>query len=145
MKQRIIFMSLAIFLFGILLVACGEDSLEPGLHYIGNDEFSEIVASDCADGYFVYIGRPTCDYCREFEPILEETLEYLEIGMYYFQTARARYDNEETMLRLLAPLNIEGIPIVVHLVHGQVAAYIIGVHTQEDIIAFIDENGGINN
>ena len=144
MKQRRVILSLIMVLFGILLVACGSNS-EPGLHEIGNEEFAELVASDNEAGHWVYIGRPTCQYCRELEPILEEALHDLGAPMYYFQTAKARYADEDKMLELLAPLNLEGIPIIVHLVDGDVATYLIGVHTQEEIIAFIEENGGINN
>ena len=144
MKQRKVILSLLIFLFGMLLIACGNETIEPGLQEIGNEEFSEIVTSESLDGYFVYIGRPTCQYCRIFEPILQETLEDLEITMYYFQTAKARYDDEQTMLALLAPLNIEGIPIIVYLVNGSVVDYIIGVHTQAEITAFLEINNKIN-
>lgn len=144
MKQRQVILSLIMVLFGIFLVACDTNSLEPGLHEIGNETFAEFVASDSETGYWVYIGRPTCQYCRELEPILEEALQSLEAPMYYFQTAKARYADEDKMLALLAPLNIEGIPIIVHLVDGHVIAYLIGVHTQDEIIAFIEENGGIN-
>jgi len=148
MKQRKIMLSLIMVLFGILLVACGNDDTPPGLHEIGNDRFAEILTADGEAGIFVYIGRPTCQYCREFEPILEATLQELEMPMYYFQTAKARYDaeagGEARMLELLAPLEIEGIPIVVYLVNGQVVDYIIGVHQQAEIIAFLGENDRID-
>ena len=144
MKRRQVILSLLMFLFSILLAACEADSPVLGLYEISNEEFSEIVTSENVNGYFVYIGRPTCQYCREIEPILQETLEDLEMTMYYFQTAKARYDDEEKMLALLAPLNIDGIPIIVHLVNGRVVDYLIGVHTQAEIIAFIETNDEMN-
>lgn len=144
MKRRQVILSIITVLIGILLVACGSSEPELGLYEIGNEQFAKIVASDNEAGYWVYIGRPTCQYCRELEPILEETLQYLEAPMYYYQTAKARYDDEDKMLSLLAPLDIEGIPIIVHLINGEVVAYLIGVHTQDEIIVFINEHGGIN-
>ena len=144
MKRRKVILILKIFLFGMLLVACGS-SIESGLHEIGNEEFAEIIASDSEAGYWVYIGRPTCYYCREIKPILEETLQYLEAPMYYFQTARARYTDEDRMLELLNPLDIDGIPIIVRLVDGRVDDYLIGVHSKGEIVAFIEENSEIDN
>jgi len=139
MKQCKAILVLGLFLFGILLVACS-DSIYLGLQEIGNEEFAEIVTRDSETGYLVYIGRPTCQYCRVLKPILEGTLEYLEVSMYYFQTATARYADEDKMLELLDPLNIDGIPIIVRLVDGRVVDYLIGVHPQAEIIAFIEAN-----
>jgi len=143
MKQQKVILSLVVFLFGILLTACGNRT-NPGLHEIGNDEFYEIVTSNSEAGYWVYIARPTCLYCQEMESVLEETLQYLDVPMYYFQTDRGRYEDEDRMLGLLAPLGIDGIPIIVHLVDGYVASYLIGVHTQAEIIEFIEANGSTN-
>ena len=144
MKRRKLFLSLIIALFGILLMACNAEVVEPGLHEIGNDEFAEILADEGETGTFVYIGRPTCQECRAFEPILQRTLQHLEMSMYYFQTAKARYDTEAggeaRMLELLAPLQIEGIPIIVYLVDGQVIDYLIGLHQQEEVEKFINSN-----
>jgi len=139
MKRKVILV-LVISLFGMVLVAC--DSGSSGLREIGNEEFAEIVNSENEAGYWVYIGRPTCEKCREMKPNLEEVLEYLAVPMYYFQTAKARYADEDRMLELLEPLDIEGIPIIVHLINGRVANYLIGVYTQEEIIDFIKANGG---
>jgi len=138
MKRYKVILILAIFLMGLFLVACDNEIELLGLYEIGIEEFAEIIASDSESGYLVYIGRPTCEYCRQLEPILEETLYFLDSSMYYFQTAKARYLNEDKMLELLDPLNIDGIPIIVHLVDGRITDYLIGVHTQDEIITFIN-------
>lgn len=144
MKQQKKVLSLIVVLLGILLMACSDNSVEPGLSEIGNERFAEILAQEDSEGTFVYIGRPTCRYCREFEPILEATLQEIDMFMYYFQTAKARYDQEyggeARMLSLLSPLEIEGIPIVVYLRDAQVVDYIIGVHQHAEIVAFIERN-----
>jgi len=140
MKQRNYMLSLIILLCIMFLTACN-NSLDPGLHIIGNNSFYEILNSDSEEGYFVYIGRPTCDLCRQMEPNIEQTLQELSMPMYYFQTALARteedYGGEARMLELLAPLNIDGIPIIVHLINGEVASYLIGVHDQSVITTFL--------
>jgi len=138
MKQHQVLLIIAMFILGSFLVACENETSPLGLYEIGNEEFAEIVASNSESGYLVYIGRPTCQYCRQLEPILEEALHYLESSMYYFQTAKARYMDEDKMLELLDPLGIDGIPIIIHLVDGFVTNYLIGVNTQDEIIAFIN-------
>jgi len=125
-----------IIMFGLMLASCST-ALEPGLNEIGNDRFEEVLAESSSNAKFVYIGRPTCPFCREFEPILDDTLRELEIGMYYFQTAAARYENEARLLSLLDPLNITGVPIIVFLEDGLVSDYLIGVSTREEIIDFL--------
>jgi len=143
-KCKFIF-SLIIILLGFVMVACSNETIEPGLYTIGNSEFYEIVNSDSEDGYWVYIGRPTCQYCRMVEPIIESALYHLDARMYYFNTDVARYEDEAKMLSLVNPLQIEGIPIIVHLVNGQVATYKIGVYTQGEIVDFLQSNGFVYN
>lgn len=139
MKKRNVLVVLTAVIMGLFLTACNNDSLEPGLHEIGNAEFATIMANTSADGTWVYIGRPTCRYCRRMEPNIEQALQELSRPMYYFQTAAARYQDEARMLELLEPLDILGIPIIVHIVDGQVATYMIGVYQIDEIIAFLEE------
>ena len=121
----------------VFLTGCSR-GLEPGLHEIGNPEFAEIIANTGNEGTFVYIGRPTCRYCRRLEPNLEQALQELELPMYYFETADARRIDENRMLELLEPLGIPGIPIIVYIVNGEVADYLIGVHSVGEIIEFLE-------
>lgn len=121
----------------LFLTGCGSE-LEPGLHEINNVEFAEILADTSDEGVFVYIGRPTCRYCRRLEPILEAALQELSRPLYHFETAAARRIDENRMLGLLEPLGIPGIPIIVHIVDGEVVSYLIGVHSTSDIIEFLE-------
>lgn len=129
-----------IVLIMVLLLAGCSRGLSAGLHEISNAEFAVVLADRSSDGTWVYIGRPTCRYCRRMEPNIRQTLETLNQPMYYFQTASARYENEDRMLELLEPLDIPGIPIIVHIVDGEVADYLIGVHTTEVITEFLTSN-----
>lgn len=141
MKQRKTLLYLVFVLFCILLVACGRN--RAGLHEIGNTEFAQILEREGV-GTFVYIGRPTCELCYVFEPILQETLQELGMPMYYFQTDQARQTDEDKMLELLEPLNIDGIPIIIYVIEGYVVDYIIGPHQSADIVAFIEANNITN-
>lgn len=137
MKKCNVLVALLVVLVGLFLTACSSDP-EPGLQEIGNDEFATIIANTSEAGTWVYIGRPTCRYCRQMEPNIEQALQELARTMYYFQTAAARYQDEARMLELLAPLEIPGIPIIVHIVNGEVARYMIGVYPVNDIIEFLE-------
>ena len=135
MKQKPYLITLFVLLV-IFLTGCSR-GLTPGLHEIGNPEFANIMAQTGNGGTFVYIGRPTCRYCRRLEPNLEQALQELELPMYYFETAAARRIDENRMLELLEPLDIPGIPIIVYIVNGEVSDYLIGVHSTANIIEFI--------
>ena len=136
MKKRNVLVTLFVVLV-VFLTACNSDSA-PGLQEIGNSEFATIMTNTSDAGTWVYIGRPTCRYCRRMEPNIEHALEDLNRSMYYFQTAAARYQDEARMLELLEPLGIPGIPIIVHIINGEVADYMIGVHPTDDIIEFLE-------
>ena len=138
MKKRNILVALLVVFVGLFLTACNSDP-EPGLQEIGNAEFATIMANTSESGTLVYIGRPTCRDCRRMESNIEQALQEPPRPMYYFQTAAARYQDEALMLELLEPLGIPGIPIIVHIVNGEVARYMIGVYPVDDIIQFLKE------
>ena len=128
-------------------MACGSSDepeiVEPGLYYIGNEALSAILNDENDDIVFIYIGRPTCPLCVEFEPILDEALAYLERPLKYFQTDLARADDEEQMLFLLEKIGITGIPIIVALKDDGIRDYIMGVYTMEEVLYFFESNGGL--
>ena len=116
------------------------------LFYIGNAEMYEILNDRSGTGFFVYIGRPTCPHCREFEPVLRETLRYLDGEMRYFEIDLAREtdaESEMTMLEILNELGVPGVPSTVFIVDGEVVDRLDG-REREDIISFFEANGGLN-
>ena len=146
LKKCMLLISLLVVSF--LMAACGlgngpEDNIEPGLYYIGNDELYEILNTEGDEGFFIYIGRPTCPMCQEFEPILNETLDDLEAALRYFQTDMARADDEDQMLLMLEALRITGVPIVVYIENRELRDFIMGVYTMEEVMNFFEYNGGL--
>ena len=116
------------------------------LFYIGNSDMYEILNDRSGEGFFVYIGRPTCPACREFEPTLRETLRYLDQELRYFEIDIAREtdaESEMTVSEILDTMGVGGVPSTVYIVNGEVVDILSG-RSQEDIISFFEANGGLN-
>lgn len=152
MKLKKMVLLLALFVVSFGMIACGSDDepeavVEPGLYPIGNDELYQILNNESEEenetGIFVYMGRPTCPMCREFEPVLDEALAYLGMSLNYFQTDQARVDDEAQMLLLLETLGITGIPIIVYIENGELRDFLMGMHEMEDVIDFFESNGDV--
>ena len=117
------------------------------LVYVGNSKMYEILNDDSGEGFFVYIGRPTCPHCAAFEPTLEETLRYLDQELFYYQLDLARAadaESEMTMAEIMGELEVTGVPRIVYIKDGLVIDALAGNRSQEDVISFFDENGGLN-
>ena len=117
------------------------------LLYIGNAEMYEIINDTSDEGFFVYVGRPTCPVCADFEPTLEETLQYLDQDLRYFQTDLASLANEESEMttgEIASALDITGVPRILYIENGSVVDLITGNRSREDIISFFEDNGGLN-
>jgi len=118
------------------------------LFYIGNSDMYEILNDQSNTGFFVYIGRPTCPHCRDFEPTLRETLRYLGQELRYFQTDLASTLNDQsemTVSEILNALGVRGVPATVFIVNGEVVDELAtSDRTQEGIAEFFEANGGLN-
>lgn len=117
------------------------------LTYIGNEDMYDILNDRSGTGHFIYIGRPTCPACQQFEPVLRATLQELDQELRYFQTDRAREADDEsemTMIEILDALGIQGVPTMAYIVNGQVVDSFTRIETREGILAFLEANGGLN-
>jgi len=125
-----------------------DDAGREELFYIGNDDMYEILNDRSGEGFFVYIGRPTCPNCREFEPVLRETLQSLGGEMRYFQTDIARESDDVsamTTIDILNLINVPGVPSTVFIVNGEVVDRLgNSERTPEGLNAFFEANGGLN-
>ena len=123
------------------------------LTYVSSEDVAEILGDMSGTGTFVYIGTPHCPFCREFEPILNETLVELGVTLRYFQvhdpilTANQELTAEifDTLMELAGPIGWGGgVPVVMYFSNGQVIDIISGVQQREVILDFFERNGGIN-
>lgn len=115
------------------------------LHVIGNSEMEAILDDDSGRGTFVYIGRPTCPVCNEFEPILEHTLKRLSQELPYYEADLARLEDAQRSSVIFNRLDgVTGVPVIVYIENGQVVDALTGIHQQEAIQEFFEANGGLS-
>ena len=125
----------------------GENNDIARLFYVGNTEMYEIINDRTGEGFFVYVGRPACPHCAAFEPVLEETLEYLDQDLRYYQTDLAALGDDEsemTMAEIIGELDVTGVPRILYIENGAVIDALSGNQPKENVLTFFDDNGGLN-
>jgi len=50
---------------------------------------------------WIYIGRPTCEECKRFSPVLKEVFKENNKHIYYYNIDIARKENEQEMINML--------------------------------------------
>lgn len=70
-----------------------KDSSLSGIHELTYDELQKKLESD--ELFVLYIGRPDCGDCREFEPILTSYLEENEGTYIYYLNTKTFRDNSK--------------------------------------------------
>lgn len=93
---------------------------------------------DAGGTVFLYVGRPTCPFCREFQPILAQTLIDRGESIYYFEIDLAREANAGLTDEVLSQLGISGVPALLYLEDGVVVDQLTGVRTPEELNVFFD-------
>ena len=124
---------------------------QTGLTYLASEEMEVVLTDNSGEGIFVYVGTPLCPACQQFEPTLIATLEYLDLGLRYFQFHQAFELNEELTQQIIyeiddlaRPRGWEGgVPVVMLFVNGTVVEVLEGIHSQEEIIEFFERHGGL--
>jgi len=121
------------------------------LPYIGNLEMYEILNDRSGEGFFVYIGRPDCSACLEYEPLLEEILEELDRELRYYRVDLALLEEDSVLdpVETLEILQVHYVPSIVFIQNGELVDLITGVSflgadAREVTIEFFEENGGLN-
>ncbi|OTN76137.1 hypothetical protein A5886_001214 [Enterococcus sp. 8G7_MSG3316] len=126
---RVLFLS-------VFLIVSGCSITNSSLIEVRNQELAQALESDSK--FFIYIGRPTCPICEDFESILENALEELDNNLYYFNTDKARDEDEEKMLALIESLEIVAVPTIIYVEYGEVISQLNGLHTQVEVIDFFE-------
>ena len=114
-----------------------------GLNIVSLSEMETILSDRSGSGTFVYIGRPTCPFCRDFEPILEGVLEELDVQLAYFETDRADQVDRARRLEIFEELGVTGVPVLVYIENGQTVDILTGVQDAATVHQFFARNGGI--
>ncbi|MFI8496722.1 thioredoxin family protein [Peribacillus butanolivorans] len=78
------------------------------------------------ENIWVYIGRPTCDECDRFSPVLKEVLKENNKQIYYYNTDKARKENEQEMVNQLNKLGVKTVPTMINFKNGKVINTVVG-------------------
>lgn len=103
------------------------------------EDIEKMIKSDKKQ--LIYLGRPTCTYCQQFQPIIEELSDTYQYGYYYINTDDISSTNLSKILELL---NIDegnfGTPTLVVMQKGKQEAIQPGYTDREGLFKFLQEN-----
>ena len=75
--------------------------------------------------HILYVGRPTCYYCRQNSPVLKEFNTLINGQLLYYNTDSDLLDRESRKV-LFDKLGIPGTPSVIRLKNGQLISGYLG-------------------
>lgn len=108
-----------------------------GFKRVNMTQVKALINSQNNEEYLLYIGRPTCYYCREFSPALKEFNQLTKGKLMYFDidkevNAHAYVFNE---------LGIPGTPFIMRIKNGQIIkAWVGGGVNATELYNFIYHN-----
>ncbi|MGW8959360.1 thiol reductase thioredoxin [Paenibacillus sp. NPDC055715] len=83
------------------------------------------------EGFYFYIGRPSCYYCREFSPILKEFSWRISQPIYYYNQDGGDWGPEIRQF-LKDHINLQGTPTLAYIKDGKVVAQQVGTGVNAD-------------
>lgn len=92
------------------------DSSKNTLISINSTNLEDKILNDKSD-FFIYVGRPSCPYCKIFLPNLKKSIINEDYSVYYYNTDEQKYD--ERFDKVLTQLNITSVPILIYMKDGQ--------------------------
>ncbi|MGP6140326.1 MULTISPECIES: thioredoxin family protein [unclassified Jeotgalibaca] len=98
-------------------------------------DYEAVMTEDVA---YLYFGRDTCSYCREFEPLMNEAIQETGTKVYKYDTDKHKNDGD--FQDILDANEVKTVPKLVRLEKGVVTDYVDHTHTQAQITALLTEN-----
>lgn len=84
---------------------------------ININQLNSAIKSNFPGNYYIFIGRPTCPYCRKFSPVIKKLTK--KNTVYYFNT-----DNHKTNKQLKNivqnKLQIKTVPYITYVQNGKI-------------------------
>lgn len=109
-----------------------------GLKKVSSAILSKKIASN--EETLVYIGRPTCPYCKIVQPKLERIAKDNYFKLLYYNTDDAKKDDKKLLKETLNTLGVESVPTLVLLKGGQVDKSFSGTEDLNKISKYIGEH-----
>lgn len=135
---KIILLVAIVFLLGASALGCSRQGNDGNLISMSLNELREVASTE---GYgFVYISSPTCRTCQEFQPIVLEAIDYLDIEIYLFDTDEAFLESSDGLIQLMGQLGISMTPTLIMLNDGEIEDILEGIHNVEEVKQFFRLN-----
>ena len=71
--------------------------------------------------HIIYVGRPTCYYCREFSPVLKEFNQLIDNHLEYYDSDGKDFDDQAKKF-LFETVGIPGTPTILYLKNGKLVS-----------------------
>ena len=103
------------------------ETYEKNLENLKPVSYSDVTNMLTEDGgdHILYVGRPTCYYCRQNSPVLKDFNTLIDGQLLYYNTDSDQLDRESRKI-LFDKLGIPGTPSVIRLKNGQVISGYVG-------------------
>ena len=103
------------------------ETYEKNLENVTQISYSDVTNTLTKDGgdRILYIGRPSCYYCRQNSPVLKDFNTLINGQLLYYNTDSDYLDRDSRKV-LFDKLGIPGTPSVIHLKNGQLVSGYLG-------------------
>ncbi|QDQ02834.1 thioredoxin family protein [Lysinibacillus fusiformis] len=91
------------------------------------------------ESMWVYIGRPTCEECVSFTPVLQEVLKENNEQIYYYNTDEVGKENTQEMIAMLDKLEVKVMPTIIRINKGEVLKKAVGYQDKAGLEALLKE------
>lgn len=111
---------------------------EAGIVTVEGQKITKLFESK-KDG-IVYIGRPTCNKCQAFQPLLEDALAENKQSILYYNTDNGKKANQENFEEIIEKTGITSVPAVLVIQNGEVTKRLDNFKDETKIQGFLAEN-----
>lgn len=103
------------------------ETYEKNLENVTQISYSDVINMLTEDGgdHILYIGRPSCYYCRQNSPVLKDFNALINGQLLYYNTDSDHLDRDSRKV-LFDKLGIPGTPSVIRLKNGQLVSGYLG-------------------
>ncbi|WP_251717888.1 thioredoxin domain-containing protein [Lactobacillus agrestimuris] len=109
------------------------DNVE-NMQHVNIAQVKELIGKKDNQEQLLYIGRPTCYYCRQFSPVLKDFNELVKGKLFYFDIDAEKGAHEYAF----KDIGIPGTPTTMRFMNGQIiSAWIGGEKTAKELYDFL--------
>ncbi|EGP4988198.1 TPA: thioredoxin family protein [Enterococcus faecium] len=130
----IFILTLTILISSILFFYCNQKNFGP-LVNTNNEQIQKLI--DNKGSGYVYVGRPSCEECQKFLPNLKSVLNSRKETILYYDTDKARKEDQDKLVEELNNLDIKVVPAILYVEKGKVSKKQEGTISKSQIEKFL--------